>query len=165
MTGTSVGIAIDGKEQTFQQATGKIIVDAYKAIILYISNAGNISSQDIPKGDVTVAVFSERNAYLEEVPLDVTVRVSQAEELKITQMSFSQTEILVTAINTGEVFITINEFSINVQKQGYTPQTVKPNESVTATVTYPWEVGNNYQVKLHSSKGNVFTYIASAPSS
>ena len=165
MTGNPVAITVDGKELSFQKATSMIELDAYKAIALYIKNAGNISSQDMPKGNITIAIFTAKSAYLEEASLDVgSIGFMGTEELKITRLSFYGAEIAITANNTGTTSVTINELRINNAVQSFTPQTVEANNGIIITVTYPWEAGYNYQVKLVSSKGNTFTYTGCAPS-
>jgi len=112
---------------------------------------------------VTVAVSIAVAAWMGAL----TVGFMGTEELKITNMKFEGTTtktMTVVANNTGTSPVTINEVWVNGQKQTYTAQTVPANTGVEAQVTYTWVAGNNYQMKLISSKGNAFMYTAVAPS-
>jgi len=169
LTETSVEILVDGKERTFQQATGNIVLDGYKAIVLYVRNAGNISYQDIPEEKVTMAVFTERNVYLEEASLDVeswAIGFIQTEQLTITSVNFrsssSGKEVSISVTNTGTSPVTINEFRINNVEQSYTPQIVEANEHIVITIAHDWVTGDTYQFRFVTSKGTTFTYTAVA---
>jgi len=170
LSGISVGMVVDGNERTFQQATGKIVLDGYKSMILYIRDAGNISSQNLPDGNVTIAVFTERKVYLEETSLSweaTAIGFIQTEQLTITTVNFrssssgKESSIIVT--NTGTSPVTVNTLLINNVEQSYTPQIVEANEHIVITVAYDWISGNAYQFKFVTSRGTVFTYTAVAP--
>jgi flagellin-like protein len=101
----------------------------------------------------------------------LTIGQMQTEELKITGIQFTGTTVVDKAIvisvsNQGTDGFTISEVSIN--GQSYTPtynpssSTVNANGHVTVTVPFDWTLGNNYQVKLSTAKGNVFMYSAVA---
>jgi len=98
------------------------------------------------------------------------------EQLSITNLEFtgaSKDTIYVTANNTGTSPVTINEAWVNNVKQTTVvnnatstaiPATVDANTGIVLKITYTWANGNNYQVKLVSSKGNQFMWNAIAPS-
>jgi hypothetical protein len=94
---------------------------------------------------------------------DGSIGFMGTEELKITSMTFNTGYILATVSNTGTTPVTINEIWINNVKQAYTPQTVTANSGTSIEISYSWTAGNNYQLKLISSKGNAFVYTAIAP--
>jgi flagellin-like protein len=109
---------------------------------------------------VTVAVSIAVAAWMGAL----TIGFMGTEQLSITSVQFpSGTSIQVIANNTGTTSVTINEFWVSNVKQTYTPQTVQSNAGVSATVTYASISGNNYQIKLVSSKGTTFLYNAIAP--
>jgi len=91
------------------------------------------------------------------------------EELKITNMQFgtytngTQT-MLVTMLNSGTNPVTITEVHINNGVNLLQAQfTVNANSNGNANVTQSWTAGSSYEVEARSSKGNQFTYRASAP--
>ncbi|UCF45154.1 MAG: hypothetical protein JSW44_00485 [Candidatus Bathyarchaeota archaeon] len=110
---------------------------------------------------VTVAVSIAVAAWMGAL----TIGFMGTEELKITNMQFSTGQITLVANNTGTSPVTINEFWVNGVKQTYDPQTVDANAGVSATASYSWTPGANYQVRLISSKGNTFMYNGIAPQS
>jgi hypothetical protein len=88
------------------------------------------------------------------------------EQLLITAVNFSGTsggkEISVNAKNSGTTQVTINEFMINNVRQNYTPQAIAANDHIMLTVSLDWISGNTYQIKLISSQGNSYSYMATA---
>jgi flagellin-like protein len=119
---------------------------------------------------VTVAVSIAVAAWMGAL----TFTFMGTEELRVTNVGFSNVNgtksIMVTVNNTGTNPVTINEAWVNGAKQtsGVTFSeiggTVSGNKGMTITISpYTWQDGANYQIRLVSSKGNQFTYPASAP--
>lgn len=93
-----------------------------------------------------------------------------AEQLQITNVEFSDSgtkSIKLTINNTGTSAATITEIRVNNIKQTATsptlPQAIVANSRSALTAIYTWVPGNNYQVKLISSRGNQLSYSAVAP--
>jgi len=173
-TETSVEIVVDGKNRTFRQALGKIELEGFKAIVLYIRNAGNITFQDLPDGNVTITIFSERNVYLKEVRVnsDLQFGFMQTEQLSITSARASagtDNNIKLVANNTGTTGVTINDVWVNNIKIASNAIVFDPSASISAnsgveiTLDYNVVAGCNYQIKLITAKGNSFTYTLTAP--
>ena len=60
--------------------------------------------------------------------------------------------------------ITVTEIHVNNGNNLLNAQfTVLANVNHIETVTYTWTSGAQYEVEMKSSKGNQFTYIATAP--
>jgi len=118
---------------------------------------------------VTVAVSIAVAAWMGAL----TFTFMATEQLQITNMEFqsSPKAIIITANNTGTTPVTISEVWINGEKQTtnvtYNPSSgiAAANSGLVITVTYDWDNGSNYQVKLVSSKGNQYYYSAVAPTS
>jgi flagellin-like protein len=119
---------------------------------------------------VTVAVSIAVAAWMGAL----TFTFMGTEQLQITNMSFgpagASSWIAVTVNNTGTSPVTINEAWINNVKKTTTspalPTNVAANAGVVLNLTSTALAnGNNYQVKLVSSKGNQFYYSAVAPTS
>jgi len=114
---------------------------------------------------VTVAVSIAVAAWMGAL----TFTFMGTEKLSITNVQFGGTGggkwCAITANNTGDGPITINEVWIGTAKQTYTPETVQANAGTLINFTYAWTNGYNYALKLVSAKGNTFPYTASAPSS
>jgi len=92
------------------------------------------------------------------------------EELKIANLEFitGHNSINVTMQNTGTSPITVTEIHVNNGDNLLSsPVTVGANSQVEQQVTETglWSDGNNYQVKIVTSKGNQYYYNAVAPSS
>jgi len=91
------------------------------------------------------------------------------EQLQITNMVFGTNWIAATVNNTGTVAVTVNDAWINNVKHttfntGQAPGTINANQGAVINMTsYTVTNGYNYQVKLVSSKGNLFLYSAVAP--
>jgi flagellin-like protein len=115
---------------------------------------------------VTVAVSIAVAAWMGAL----TFTFMATEQVQVTNISFGTTWIAVTVNNTGTSPVTINEAWVNNVKQSSTnpalPQNIGANLGIVLNMTsYTVVNGNNYQVKLVSSKGNQFLYSAVAPSS
>jgi hypothetical protein len=89
------------------------------------------------------------------------------EQIQITNMEFGTSWIAVTVNNTGTSPVTINEAWINNVKKTTTtpslPSNIPANGGMLLNITTTVVNGNNYQVKLVSSKGNQFLYTGTAP--
>ena len=113
---------------------------------------------------VTVAVSIAVAAWMGAL----TVGFMGTEELRITSMTFTSSSITVIANNTGTSPVTINEVWVNnspiaagaVTGEGVA---IEANEGTQFVITYTVVDGDNYQVKLVSSKGNTFMYTGRAP--
>jgi len=119
---------------------------------------------------VTVAVSIAVAAWMGAL----TFTFMATEQLQITNLAFGAGSgtgwIAVTANNTGTSPVTINEAWVNNVKQSSfnptLPKDILANQGLLLNITGMTVVnGNNYQVKLVSSKGNQFLYSAVAPTS
>jgi len=117
---------------------------------------------------VTVAVSIAVAAWMGAL----TFTFMATEQIQITNMAFgsagSGSWVAVTVNNTGTSPVTINEAWINNAKQTSfdtaLPRNIAANGGIIINMTSVTLVnGNNYQVKLVSSKGNQFLYSAVAP--
>jgi flagellin-like protein len=111
---------------------------------------------------VTVAVSIAVAAWMGAL----TVGFMGTEELRITSMTFTSSAITLTVNNTGTSPVTINEAWVNNVQQSTVSglgSSISANEGAQIVITYTVDDGNNYQVKLVSSKGNTFMYTAVAP--
>jgi flagellin-like protein len=122
---------------------------------------------------VTVAVSIAVAAWMGAL----TFTFMATEQVQITNMAFGPSAnpswIAVTVNNTGTSPVTMNEAWINNVKHTTTfpasqlPANIGANSGLVLNITMtntPLMVnGNNYQVKLVSSKGNQFMYSAVAP--
>jgi flagellin-like protein len=123
---------------------------------------------------VTVAVSIAVAAWMGAL----TFNFMATEQIKITNLQFSQTGavnnlITITLLNTGTNPVTISEVHMNngpnlfsTATPAWTTGVVPANGNVTETFTTAalWANGAQYEVELRSSKGNQFTYTATAPS-
>lgn len=118
---------------------------------------------------VTVAVSIAVAAWMGAL----TFTFMGTEQIQITNMSFGPSGnswVAVTVNNTGTSPVTINEAWVNNVKYATTnptlPKNIDANGGVVLNITsITIANGNNYQVKLVSSKGNQFYYSAVAPTS
>jgi flagellin-like protein len=116
---------------------------------------------------VTVAVSIAVAAWMGAL----TFNFMATEQLKITSLRFgsAQTMINVTEMNTGTNPVTITEIHVNNGVNLLANSvTIKANSNSTQSLTYTsnlWNYGSQYEVELRSSKGNKFTYTATAPTS
>jgi len=104
------------------------------------------------------------------VKLFRTTYQAPGEEIKILSVQFlgSGTIIRVTLRNTGTSSVTLVAVYVNdIERNTTSPfsQTVLPNDWLTLDIESPWVSGSAYQIQLVTSKGNIFTYYATAPSS
>ena len=124
---------------------------------------------------VTVAVSIAVAAWMGAL----TMTFTDTEQIKITNMAFGSSAnpswIVVIVNNTGTSPVTINEAWINNVKHTTTypadqlPASIPANKGLVLNITTtdnPQVIdGNNYQVKLISSKGNPFLLPGVAPTS
>ena len=118
---------------------------------------------------VTVAVSIAVAAWMGAL----TFTFMATEQVQITNMSFgpagSSSWIAVVVNNTGTSSVTMNEAWINNVKRtsfntNQSPGVIAANSGAVINMTsVSLANGNNYQVKLVSSKGNQFLYSAVAP--
>jgi hypothetical protein len=93
------------------------------------------------------------------------------EELKITRVEYlTGNHVNVTLQNTGTSPITVTEIHLTGGSVASgdlltTDRTLSANSQTEIQVTYTWTNGNNYELKVLTSKGNQFIYSAPAPSS
>jgi fumarate hydratase class II len=86
---------------------------------------------------------------------------------KISDVHFSDFEIIIGITNTGTSEVTISSVFVNNGQYQMTPslpKTINPNSAESLTASCSWVPGNNYQIKVVSSKGNSFLYTVTAPS-
>jgi len=115
---------------------------------------------------VTVAVSIAVAAWMGAL----TFNFMATEQIKITNMQFPAGQVNITMLNTGTNPVTITE--IHVNNGANLISTVSPawngvlaaNGNSTQAVTFAWVNGAQYEIELRSSKGNQFTYTATAPS-
>jgi flagellin-like protein len=115
---------------------------------------------------VTVAVSIAVAAWMGAL----TIGFMGTEELKITSMTFDTTAgtITIAVHNQGTSGVSINEVWVNgspiatADVDPALPTIVGANLDTTFTINYGVDVGNNYQVKIVSAKGNPFVYNAIA---
>ncbi len=127
---------------------------------------------------VTVAVSIAVAAWMGALTFTFTA----TEQLQITRIDFGgdDSDVMnVTVLNTGTSPVTITEVRVNNAPARITPAvdsggndvyddtaetvTLKANTKVVITLSYDWDYGNNYEVKLLSSKGNPFMRTETAP--
>jgi hypothetical protein len=173
LQGASFYIVVDGNERNFTEATGPLRLESHWTMVLYVRNAGNASSTSVPSR-VVISIFTENKLYYAEANVEVWFTFMATEQIQITNMGFGAGSgtgwIAVTINNTGTSPVTINEAWVNgVKKTTTTPSlpsggTISGNAGLVLNITSLTVVrGNNYQVKLTSSKGNQFLYSAYAP--
>ena len=111
---------------------------------------------------VTVAVSIAVAAWMGAL----TFTFMGTEQIQMTDLDFSSSTIIkVTVKNTGTSPVTMNEAWVNSVKQtGVSSFTVSANSVYYLNITYTWTPGDNYEVKLVSSKGNAFYRAEVAPS-
>jgi hypothetical protein len=173
LTGTTFTMVVDGIRRTFQQSTGALMLRSHWATVLIMRNVGNITAEDIPNTAV-IAVFTENTFFYKEAGVEAQFTFMATEQIQITNMGFGVGSgtgwIAVTVNNTGTSPVTVNEAWVNnVRKTTTTPLlpsggTIAANRGLVLNITSLTVTrGNNYQVKLVSSKGNQFLYSAYAP--
>ncbi|MCS7096579.1 MAG: archaellin/type IV pilin N-terminal domain-containing protein [Nitrososphaerota archaeon] len=99
------------------------------------------------------------------------------EQLQITKIDFAHGGFNVTILNTGITPVTIMDARVNNQATSITgvngngvdyddtagTVTIQANTRGWILVSGSWENGKNYEIKLISSKGNVFMRTETAP--
>ena len=113
---------------------------------------------------VTVAVSIAVAAWMGAL----TVGFMDTEELKITQMEFAAgppetIDLSVSNIGTSPVTITVDAYVNGGYAAMSAETTILANGEDTISVPFDWTQGDNYQVRITSTKGNTFTYTAVAP--
>jgi flagellin-like protein len=117
---------------------------------------------------VTIAVSIAVAAWMGALTFNFTA----TEQLKITNLRFgtAQTMMNVTMLNSGANAVTITEVHVNNGPNLISTASpawngvIKANGNATETFTFTWTSGYLYEIELRSSKGNEFTYSATAPS-
>jgi len=113
---------------------------------------------------VTVAVSIAVAAWMGAL----TFTFMATEQIKITDLVFvsGTTEYIRAYIkNTGTSPVTITKAWINGAEQSISSFTVSANSQYILNMTYNWDSGSTYEVKLQSSSGNAFYRTETAPSS
>jgi hypothetical protein len=98
----------------------------------------------------------------------LTFTFMATEQIKITDLVFvsGTTEYIRAYIkNTGTSPVTITKAWINGAEQSISSFTVSANSQYILNMTYNWDSGSTYEVKLQSSSGNAFYRTETAPSS
>lgn len=142
----------------------------YKNSYLTFSNETYFVGPGIQNLTAWVTVSPEApptNAIL-TVNLFRTVYQSPVEQIIITEVEFSGsgTIIRLTLKNTGSGSVTLVAAYVDNVKRDTTPllpQTVLPNNWLTLDIESPWFSGCIYNIKLVTSRGNMFQYSSIAP--
>jgi len=114
---------------------------------------------------VTVAVSIAVAAWMGAL----TFTFMATEQLTITHIEFypsggtSGTHLNVTVSNTATSASTVSEVWVNNVRRWTGTEQIDANGEVTIDVTSAWTSGNNYEVKIVTSKNNPFYYTAHAP--
>jgi archaeal type IV pilus assembly protein PilA len=98
----------------------------------------------------------------------LTTGFMQTEQAQIVGVNFggSGANITLSVTNTGTNSLTLTSATVNGATAAITgaPQTIAGNtQGASVVLTSAWASGNAYTIKLVSSKGNTFTYVANAP--
>jgi len=116
---------------------------------------------------VTVAVSIAVAAWMGAL----TFNFMATEQIKITNVTFpSANNVTITVLNTGTNTVTITEIHVNNGANLFS--TINPawngvisaNGNTTQSFVFDWVNGAQYEIEMKSSKGNQFTYTATAPS-
>lgn len=174
LSGSSVAIEVDSKEQVFERAASEISLDAYQTMILYINEPSDITPQDAP-AKVMLAIFTERDMYSHEISIEKTLKFVGSPHVAITNVQFTGTPndsantILLTLKNTGTKATTISLAKVNNDVVATNPVTLPlPAGRTDASLTITdagWVVGNVYKIDLYDSSGQIAaSYQVIAPS-
>jgi archaeal type IV pilus assembly protein PilA len=88
----------------------------------------------------------------------------QTEEIRITNVQFTESNAEVTAINTGSSNVVIIAAYEGNNYESVDPSiTITPGEAASFSIPGEYSSGTSYQFKLESARGNVFVYTATAP--
>ena len=116
---------------------------------------------------VTVAVSIAVAAWMGAL----TFNFMATEQLKITNLQFPNGYVNITILNTGTNPVTVTEIHVNngdnlisTASPAWPTGVVPANGNVTEAFTFVWANGYQYEIEMRSSKGNQFTYTATAPS-
>ena len=112
---------------------------------------------------VTVAVSIAVAAWMGAL----TFNFMATEQLKITNVQFPAGNVVITTQNTGTTPVTMTEIHVNNGAANLiSPNTFlfPANSQNVTTVAFVWTQGSQYEIEMRSSKGNQFTYTATAPS-
>ena len=117
---------------------------------------------------VTVAVSIAVAAWMGAL----TFNFMATEQLKITNVAFNvaANTVTISTSNTGTTPITITDIHVNNYATNVTALTLlfpANGQNATTVLTTPaltLAQGSQYEVEMRSSKGNQFTYTATAPS-
>jgi hypothetical protein len=168
LTANTFSMTIDGIARTFQQASDALTLRSHWTTVLVMRNVGNITGDNIPD-TVMIVVFTNQRFFYKEAGVSAQFTFTASEQTQITNMGFGTNWIAVTVNNSGTSPVTINEAWVNNVKQlnfnppNALPQIIAANSGYQLNITYTVVNGNNYLVKLVSSKGNQFMYSAVAP--
>ncbi len=109
---------------------------------------------------VTVAVSIAVAAWMGAL----TVGFMGTEELRISNVQFNDGNIVASVRNTGTTPVTIEQAYVNGDLYVHDlTDAIAENQEANVTITFTHIDGNNYQIKLVTSKGNPFVYTATAP--
>jgi len=109
---------------------------------------------------VTVAVSIAVAAWMGSL----TFTFMETEELKITSVDFTDTTVTVNVRNTGTTDVVIISGTVNGE-DGSLPADVtitKGSADSSIVLTSSFTEGTNYNIEILSSKGNKFSYTATA---
>jgi len=150
----TLSIAINGEQYTLQQTSDNITVQPGYTAIVYIKNPDHISINDV---GITVGttVFTSFAMYYKECTVRVGCAVPE-EEWIIIDFYFRAGTIQVVVENTGMWPVTITLVFVNDNGQSMLV-TIDGNSQLTLNLTYSWSAGHKYQIKLVSSRGDMFT--------
>ena len=116
---------------------------------------------------VTVAVSIAVAAWMGAL----TFNFMATEQLKITNLQFPAGYVNITILNTGTNPVTVTEIHVNNGDNlissalpAWPTGVVPANGNVTEAFLFAWQNGHQYEIEMRSSKGNQFTYTATAPS-
>lgn len=142
-------------------------------MILYLNNPGNLTSEEAPS-QVTLAVFTERNMYSQEITLDKTIKFVGSSYVQINNVQFAGTNhdeantVILTLKNTGTKDATISLTKINNNVYTTDPTTLMLTAGQTDAsliiTSVGWDYGNAYKFDLYDPSGQIAaSYQATAP--
>jgi hypothetical protein len=177
LSGSTLDIATDGTQRTFQQTSAELALKSGWTIVLYIRNPGNLTLNDVnlsPKA--TIAIFSESKLYYKEATIENTQgsQVQQAGVLLVKEnVSWpSSASVTVTIRNTGTsngeikaVYIgtsSVNMTSVSVASPSL-PATINAGASQTLTITYTWSANTRYYFKFATDTPAILEFSEKSP--
>jgi hypothetical protein len=166
LSGTSVNIVVDNKEQMFLQATGPLALRSFETIVFYVKNPGNITLGDIP-ATVTVAIYTENDLYYKETDVEAQIDIGfmGSSSVQITDATFPDASHVTLAVkNTGTKTVTLAAAKINGGQSITISETLQPRNSTTIDLDLAWVAGNPYKFNLYDSSGIIVgSYQATPP--